>query len=317
MKRKSNLYQQIISIENLRIADKNARKGKKEQKGVRKHDIDREVNIRRLQQILSNKEFKTSKYNTFTIFDKKEREIFVLPYFPDRILHHAILQIINRVFINCFIAQTYSCIPKRGIHKCLKDLNKALEDKSNTKYCLKLDIKKFYPNINKLTLKTFLRRKFKDRDLLHLLDEIIDSNENGIPIGNYLSQFFGNFYLTYFDHWLKEEKKIKYYFRYMDDLVILHSDKDFLHKLEEEIETYLWNILDLQLSNKQVFPVENRGIDFVGYKSYHTYILLRKSIKKNFIKMIKFNKNEKSISSYNGWLTHCNSKKLQRKYLQK
>ena len=315
MKRKGNLYEQIISLDNLRLADKKARKGKKWQYGVINHSKNRENNILKLYEILRNKEFKTSRYSIFTIFDKKEREIFSLPYYPDRIVHHAILNIISSIFLNCFISTTYSCIPNKGIHKCLIDVKKSLKDETNTLYCLKLDIKKYYPSINKSILKKFLRKKFKDRDLLTLLDSIIDSNENGLPIGNYLSQFFANFYLTYFDHYLKEQKKVKYYFRYMDDVVILHNSKEYLHKLKIDIETYLFNVLDLELSNWQVFPVKSRGIDFVGYKIFHTHVLLRKSIKNNFIKMIKYNKNTKSITSYNGWLSWCDSINLQRKYL--
>jgi hypothetical protein len=106
-------------------------------------------------------------------------------------------------------------------------LNKYLKDIEGTKYCLKIDIKKFFPNINHNILKKLLRRKIKDNDLLWLLDEIIDSIDGdiGVPIGNYLSQYFANFYLAYFDHWLKEEKKVRYVIRYMDDIVCLTSIK--------------------------------------------------------------------------------------------
>src|SRR6185436_15260850 len=106
-------------------------------------------------------------------------------------------------------------------------LREALKDVPSTKYCLKLDIKKFYPSVDHDILKQLLRRKFKDPDLLWLLDEIIDSAD-GLPIGNYLSQYFANFYLTYFDHWLKEEERIGPYFRYADDLVFLSPDKESL-----------------------------------------------------------------------------------------
>lgn len=315
MKRISNLYEGIISLDNLRLADRNACKSKKWQNGVIAHLKNREKNILELHKVLVNREFKTSIYSNFTIFDKKEREIFSLPYFPDRILHHAILQIISPIFIKCFISQTYSCIPKRGIHKCLKDVNKALRDRENTIYCLSLDIRKFYPSINKSTIKDMLRRKFKDRDLLNLLDGIVDSHYKGLPIGSYTSQFFGNFYLSYFDHWIKENLRIKYYFRYMDNIFIFSSSKSHLRIILDQIVYYLNNVLTLELSNYQIFSTISRGIDFVGYKSYHSHILLRKSIKNNFIRMVKSSRNDKSIASYNGWLTHCNSINLKRKYL--
>lgn len=316
MKRLGNLYNTIISIENLKLADKRAQKGKKNQFGVIKHNKNKEQNILDLYNSLVEKSYKTSKYSVFNIFEPKKREISRLPYYPDRIVHHAIMNHLKKTFTTCFIAQTYSCIKNKGIHNCLYDVNKALKDKDNTQYCLKLDIKKFYPSINREILKNKLRSKFKDENLLNLLDEIIDSDEKGVLLGNYLSQFFANFYLSKFDHWLKQTKKTKYYFRYCDDLVILHSNKEYLHKLRREIEEYLNSNLNLLLSNYQVFPVKSRGIDFVGYKSFHTHIYLRKSIKQKFKKMLRTHPNRKSISSYNGWLSYGNCINLKNKYLE-
>lgn len=313
MKRKGYLYDKICSINNLKLADKKARKGKFKQKSIKEFDKNRENNIINLHHLLINKEYKTSEYKIFTIFEKKERVIYQLPY-KDRVVHWAIINILENTFVKSFTADTYSCIKKRGIHKCLKNLTKALKNKEDTKYCLKIDIKKYYPSIKNNILKQLLRKKFKDPDLLDLLDEIINSNE-GQPIGNLLSQWFGNFYLTYFDHWLKEELKIKKVFRYCDDIVILGSDKSELRIILNKIKIYLKTNLELELSNWQIFPVESRGIDFVGYVSYHDYIFLRDGIKRNFIKMIKYNRNDKSEKSYYGWLKHCNSINLQNKYL--
>lgn len=315
MKRLGYLYDTISSISNLELAERKARKGKTKQGGVRNFILNKEDNIINLHHILVNKEYRTSEYRVFKIFEKKEREIFQLPYYPDRILHHAVMNVLEDTFTKTFTVNTYSCIKKRGVHKCLADLKLSLRSKVDTKYCLKLDIRKFYPSIDNNILKYLLRRKFKDIDLLALLDEIIDSNPKGQPIGNYLSQYFANFYLTYFDHWLKEELSVKHYFRYCDDLVILGSNKQELHILFSKIEGYLKDNLNLELSNHQIFPVESRGIDFVGYKTYHDYVLLRKSIKKDFIKMIKKNNNIKSIASYKGWLDHANCINLKTKYL--
>ena len=218
MKRLNNLFEKICSIENLHLADAKARKGKSAQYGVRLHDKNKEVNILMLHAMLKNKTYKTSAYKTFTITEPKERLVFCLPYFPDRITHHAIMNILEPVFTSMFTNDTYSCIKGKGIHAAAKSLQRYLKDVSGTQYCLKLDIKKFYPNIDHEILKQLLRRKIKDADLLWLLDEIIDSAE-GLPIGNYLSQYFANFYLTHFDHWLKETIGVKYYLRYADDLV--------------------------------------------------------------------------------------------------
>lgn len=291
-------------------ADKRASKGKSRQFGVIRHNLNKDENILKLHESLKNKTYKTSEYYVFRVYEPKEREISRLPYYPNRIVHHAIMRYLEPIITKCLISQTYSCIKSRGIHKCLRDLNEALKDGENTTYCLKLDIKRFYPSVNKELLKSKLRRKLKDNDLLFLLDEIIDSNKEGLPLGNYLSQWMANYFLNDFDHWLKQDKKVKYYFRYCDDLVILGSDKQHLHNLRKEIEDYLNSKLDLELSNYQVFPVASRGIDFVGYVSFHTHIKLRKSIKNRFKRMLKRNKNEKSIASYNGWLVHANCKNL-------
>lgn len=315
MKRLGNLYEQIYDMDNLVLADNLASKGKSSQYGVIVHQRNKMQNLSILRQNLIDKNYKTSMYKTFKIFEPKERDIFSLPYFPDRILHHAIMNILEPIFVSCFTKDTYSCIKNRGVHAASNELRTALNDYDNTEYCLKLDIKKFYPSIDHVILKQLLRRKFKDQDLLQLLDEIIDSAP-GVPIGNYLSQYFANFYLTYFDHWIKEVKQVKYYFRYADDIVILGPTKTELHKLLTEIREYLQINLKLTVKqNYQIFPVASRGIDFVGYKHYHSHILLRKSIKQRFARMLKNNKNSQSIASYLGWTKHCDARNLEQKLL--
>lgn len=313
MKRKGNLFENIISIENLQLADSKAQKGKKYQKGIRRHNKKRELNILNLHISLKEEKYKTSKYSIFPIYEPKKRIISVLEYYPNRIVHWAIINYLQNIFTNCFISQTCSCIKFRGIHKALKILAKYLREEKGTTYCLKIDIKKFYPSVNKQILKKKLRTKLKDRKLLNLLDEIIDSNEQGLPLGNLLSSWFANFYLNDFDHWIKENKRIKYYLRYSDDCIILGNDKEKLHSLRREIQIYLKEI-GLRLSNYQVFPVSARGIDFLGYRSFHKYRLIRNSIKKRFKRMMRKYRNTKSIASYKGWLIHANTINLQNKY---
>lgn len=315
MNRKSNLYEQIISLENLQNADRIAQKSKQKQYGVILHNKNKENNILLLHDLLKNKEYNTSEYKVFKVYEPKERNVFKLPYFPDRIVHHAIMIHLEKIFVSVFTANSYSCIKGKGIHSASKKLKLTLRDIPGTKYCLKMDIKKFYPSIDHDILKRLLRRKFKDSDLLWLLDEIIDSAD-GLPIGNYLSQYLANFYLTYFDHWIKEDKQVKYYFRYADDMVILSEDKKYLHNLLSEINLYLKEKLKLTVKeNHQVFPVKSRGIDFLGYRFFHTHILLRKSIKKRFAKAVSKNKDRSVIAAYWGWAKHCNSKHLIKKLI--
>ncbi len=309
MKRTGNIYDQITNLNNLQEADKKAQKGKSNLYGVQLHNQNAESNLFVLQDMLVSRTYCTSTYDIFNIWEPKERIVYRLPYFPDRIAHHAIMNVLEPIFVNTFTADTYSCIKKRGIHSLLRNIKHDLRDTTGTQYCLKFDIKKFYPSIDHDVLKGLLRRKFKDPDLLWLMDEIIDSAP-GLPIGNYLSQYLANFYLSYFDHWIKEQKQVQYYYRYADDIVILHHNKSVLHNLLTEIKSYL-NALKLEVkANHQVFPVEARGIDFVGYVFRHSHIRLRKQIKKNMAKKLSKNPEHPSKPSYLGWLGHCNAKHL-------
>lgn len=297
------------------LADQRARRGKAWQPGVIEHDKNRESNILLLHEILKTKTYRTSSYTTFKIYEPKERTIFRLPYFPDRITHHAIMNILKPIFMGMFTADTFSCIEGKGIHDALDRMKIALCDRQNTTHCLKLDIKKFYPSIDHNVLKCLLRKKFKDDDLLWILDEIIDSTD-GLPIGNYLSQYLANFCLAYFDHWIKSDRRVRNYFRYADDLVILDGNKTYLHQLLRAIEKYFQEKLRLEVKdNYQLFPVDSRGIDFLGYVFFHDKTRIRKSIKKNFARMLKYNPNPASINSYLGWMKHADTKHLLKKLL--
>ena len=350
MKRYGNLYEKICDIENLRKAHKNAKKGKGWYKEVKMIDENPEYYLGLLQEMLINHTYKTSDYEVFYKTEgKKTRKIYKLPYFPDRICQWAILQVIEPFIINNLTDDTYSAIPKRGIHKALFKLQDAMwNDVPECQYCLKLDARHYYQSINHELLKQKYARMFKDDELLWLLGEIIDSittaeiddlraiylleedidPETGIPIGNYLSQYSGNYYFSSFDHWIKEEKKVKYCFRYMDDIVIFGRTKEELHALRKEIEIYFKDELKLQIKdNWQVFPTYIRGVDFLGYRTFLNYTLLRKSTCKDMKRKLTairakvesrnmMNYSEWCcINSYRGWLKHCNSFRLSQKYV--
>lgn len=331
MKRFGNLYSKVYGMKNLKIAHNRAKKGKGWYKEIVDVDEDTEKYLSELQHMLQTKSYKTSEYTVFNrIEGRKERTIYKLPYYPDRVAQWALMLVIEPYLIRTFTTDTYSAIPGRGVHLCLSRLKNALKtDREGTKYTLKMDLTKYYESINHDILKSKYEKIFKDKDLLWLINEIIDSTDGnvGVPIGNYVSQYSGNLYLSAFDHWLKEEKKVKYYYRYMDDMVILGDSKEELHELSHEIIKILEDKLQVTIKDDyQVFPTEIRGIDFVGYRVFPDYTLLRKSTTKNYKrKMTKIlDKVESgidmtysewcSINSYRGWLKFCDSHRLYQKY---
>jgi len=318
MKRHGYLYEKVCTIENIAEAHRNARKGKTHYQEVQKIDKNPGRYFALIQGMLMNKTFKNSKYTMFKLYDSgKERIIYKLPYFPDRIIHHAIMQVVEPIWKGTLIRDTFSSIKGRGIHKGVIKIKRALKTMQETRYCLKMDINKFYPSINHNVLKQIIRKKIKDPDLLWLLDEIIDS-ASGVPIGNYLSQYFANLYLTEFDHWIKEEMGVKWYFRYCDDLVIFGRQKERLRWLLGRILFYVNRHLMLNIKkNHQIFPVESHGVDFLGYVFRHKYILVRRKIRDRCVKAMKGNiqKIHKGLTSYFGWFAHCNAYNLKRSLL--
>ena len=328
MKRYGNLFSKVVDIDNIALAHKNAMKGKSHYVEVQEVEKDPEKYIHAIRDMLVNKSFTTAKYKKKRIHEPKERIIYKLPYFPDRIVHHAVMNIIQPIWDSTFIRDLYSAIPGKGLHAGVLRLRQFLKDKENTQYCLKSDIKNFYPSVNHDILLELVKRKIKCKDTLWLLEDVIRSPEGNttLPIGNYLSQYFGNIYLNRFDHWTKEEKGIKYYIRYCDDAVFLHKSKEVLNELLKEIEVYLNDNLKLKLNPKtQIFPVDARGIDFLGYRSFRDYTLLRKNSAMRFKRKIRFieQNNDKlepqhiisSVMSYCGWIQFCNGRHLLQKYI--
>ena len=318
MKRVDNIFYKICSIENLRIAAAKAKQGKKRNRSMRKFDKDVEGHLQRLHDQLLAGTYRTSTYKYFKVYDPKERTIARLPYYPDRIVHHAIMNVLEPTFYKMFTNDTYACIKGRGAHLARRRIMAAMrKDPEGTTYCLKLDIRKYYPSVDHEIMKGILKRKIKDARALALLDEIIDSAP-GLPIGNYLSQTFANIYLAAFDHYVKEVLKVKHYFRYVDDIVILSGSKEELRRYLAQIRAQLADLHLTVKDNWQIFPVEVRGIDFLGFVFRHGYVLLRKRIKQRIFKALRRLRNSllsikarrMAVGSYIGWLKYTNSKHL-------
>lgn len=330
MKRIGHIYEKIYTMENLKQAHKKAREDKTYYHDVQMVDSAPEHYLGQIQAMLRDKTYTVGKYTYKKIIDKgKERELMKLPYFPDRIIQWAIMLQLEPVLMKTLCTHTCASIPGRGGDRVAKLMHRYLKDEKGTAYCLKIDVHHFYQSLDHSILKSLLRRRIKDGDLLWLLDLIIDSypDKVGVPIGSYLSQYLGNFYLAYFDHWLKEKQRVRYVMRYMDDIVIMHATPYCLHLLLDEIQKYLDGI-KLSLNNRwSIFPVRKRGVDYVGYRYFGAFTLMRKKtarrlkrcmrrIQKAVAQGVKISVRAfGAFNSYLGRMAYCNSFRLFEKYV--
>lgn len=232
---------------------------------------------------------------------------------------------LHDLFMRGMYKYTCGSVPKRGTSYGQKIIRRWLDDDpENTKYCLKMDISKFYPSINGTMLKNMLSKHIKDKDCLWLLDKIVDSNTQGLPIGNYTSQWLANFFLQELDHYIKEKLHVRYYIRYVDDLVILDGDKQNLHQIRNLIDEYLTTINLKMKQDWQVFPISKRALDFLGLRFYRDKTILRRRnalrIRRRMIKISRkktmTNQDACAIVSYWGWIKRCNSYRFFNKYVK-
>lgn len=320
MKKTGNLFPKVVEPDNIHLAYRLARKGKSWQDTIKRFETNLELNLEKIRTALIDKTFTTSKYKTFIIYEPKRRVIYKLPFNPDRIIQHALMNIIEPIWESFFIFDSYSCIKGKGIHAGSRRTMELIKKVGKDGYCLKMDISKFYPSLNHDILFSIIKRKIKCKDTLQLLKDIIYSIKGGynIPVGNYTSQWFGNLYLNELDQFLKHKLKIKYYIRYCDDFLLFHNDKVPLREASHAISNFLTEQLDLKLSKNRLFPI-SEGIDFLGYRHFPNYILLRKSsakrikrrLKKLPIQLARGEINQEhfrsSLASTKGWLQWCNS----------
>lgn len=330
MKRLGNIYYKICSYENLVNAHLRARKGKGYYRQVKEVDEHMKEYLKNLEFLLVNEIYyiNSSDYKKEIVLDKgKQREIMKLAYYPHRIVQWAIMLQIKDTFLKNFILDTYASITERGIHFGVKRVKRVLkENPEGTKYCLKLDMKKYYPSINNKILFELVRTKIKDTKLLRLIKIIIFSvGDRGQPIGSLWSQWAGNLYLSVIDHYAKEVLKPTSYHRLCDDIVLFGSSKEELRASFNQIKKIANEKLDLNIKeNYQIFPTNIRGVDFLGYRFFGKYTLLRKRVKTAMKrKLLKLKdkkiltlKENSQINSYKGWLKYCNSYRLHEKYLK-
>lgn len=330
MKRYGNLWPQIIAFENLYFAARKAQKGKRLQENVLTFNYHLETEIQKLQSELQTQTYQPGSYYTFEIHDPKRRLISAAPY-RDRVVHHALCNIIEPILDRTLISHTYANRLGYGTHRALKYFTYSC--RSNC-YILQCDIKKYFPSIDHLILKTTIRRKIKCPETLWLIDLIIDSSNpqepvnayfsgdalltpvtrrKGLPIGNLTSQFFGNLYLSGFDHYIKEDLKVKGYLRYVDDFACFSDDLAFLQDIRPKIQAYLSQLrLQLHPIKNQLFLTE-KGANFVGFRILPDRIRVRNDnlqrTRRRFRRLQEdYSKGnislEKLIHSIQGWESH-------------
>ena len=325
MRRHGGLWPMVTDIENIRLAFHRASLHKGKNKGVIKTKENLDERLEALRQSLVNKTFTTSYYWEKTVYEPKKRTIYILPFYPDRIVQHALMNLITPIWEGLFITDSYACRVKKGIHA---GSLRAMEFVRRNKYVLKCDISKFYPSVDHDILLEIVKRKIKCPDTLWLIENIIRSYPGGknVPIGNYTSQWFGNLYLNEVDQLVKRDLQKKYgrmdYLRYCDDFCLFHNDKKVLNECRAILTDFIDKKLKLKFSKCDIFPI-SRGVDFLGYRHFDNYILLRKRtakrVRKRLAALPRLYEKKKitteqyrsSVASTWGWLKHANSHNLQ------
>jgi retron-type reverse transcriptase len=333
MKTYNDLYLQICDFKNLYNAFLKARRNKRYRPEVLRFNASLEENLISIQTELIWKTYQTGRYRSFYVYEPKQRLIMALP-FRDRIVHHALCNIIEPIFDRTFIFDSYACRHGKGTHAGADRLTSFLRRAHRIwpkVYCLKADIRQYFPSVTHSILCALIERKIQCGDTLQLIFEIINStadpddpNTVGIPIGNLTSQLAANIYLNELDRFVKHDLRMKFYIRYLDDFVVLLDDKKALWRVRQEIEGFLWSRLRLRFNSKtDIFPA-SRGADFLGYRIWPTHRLLRKSSTRRMRKKLKsFEKRwwdgtvtldeiRQSIASWIGHTRHCNAYFLRR-----
>mgnify|MGYP002536805678 FL=1 len=300
-----NQYDKKLTYESLMKAHIESRKGKNIRKEIILFNLKQEEYIMWLYEKLKTGTYKHSGYTTFYVTEPKVRLIEKSAYI-DRIVHRWYVDnFMKEYFIKSFISTSYACLENKGMHKACIDVQETMKHCKriwNNYYIIKMDVAKYFQNIDKEILYNILQRKTKDKKLLWLTREILYSNcvERGLPIGNYTSQCFANIYLNELDQHAKHTLKLKYYFRYMDDIVVMvKNKKEAIQKLQQ-IREFLTKNLKLELNSKTQIFKSSQGVNFCGYKINEYRLKIRTKGKKklkNKIKKLKYQIKTKQIDT--------------------
>ena len=341
MKVYRNLFEKIVSTENLLEAWDDFKRGKRRKADVQLFERHLGDNLFKLHRELIHKRYRHGEYVDFYVHDPKLRHIHKAAV-RDRVVHHAVFRLLNPVFESTFVADSYSCRKYKGTHKGVERLGIYARKVFQTKgkcFALKCDIKQFFPTIDHQILLEIIGRRIKDRDLMDLMKIIVESFASdadqktgikGAPIGNLTSQLFANIYMNEFDQFVKHELKAQYYLRYTDDFVILHHDDKYLALLKDKIADFLKIRLDLSLHPTKVqIRKLGQGIDYLGYVSLPYARVPRVKVRRRIFRKLRYRVQQfkagliseeslmRSFDSYMGFLVHANSHKLREKLRQR
>lgn len=318
------MYEELCSFENLIVAFKNARKRKTKKRYVKRFEKNLKENLEKLREELLNRTYKPCKLKNFILRDPKTRKISKSA-FRDRVVHHALCNMIVPIFNRLFIYDSHANQIGKGTHKAIERFDKfkrkTSKNGNRTCYVLKADIKHYFEEIDHEVLLDIIKKKISDENVLWLIRRIISNTVSGakkgkgMPLGNLTSQFFANIYLNELDQFVKHKLRAKHYIRYVDDFVILHNDRKKLEKWKSEIDIFLREKLALELhpGKSQIIRL-NDGIKFLGFRVFFYFKLLRKSNMNSFER--KFNRmkilfdqdivnREKAVESLQGWLAYA------------
>ena len=319
------LWSKIIDIDNIYRGYLGARDKKREKPEVLAYDSHREENLINAYNQLAWKTWSPLPFRERTIYEPKKRLIHA-PQFSDRVIHHALVQIIEPLFERKMLFQSFACREGRGTHHAVDTAQQYARDvsKDGKFWFLKGDIHHYFASVDHKILKNIIRRTIRDKDVLWLIDQIIDKSGFpgvGIPIGTLTSQFFANIYMDAFDHAMKDVLGIRHYLRYMDDFIIFSNDKDDLRLLLKVVRKWLQVNLKLELNPKTRIISDSEGCDFCGYRIWAGYRLPRKrNIKRMRRRMKKLCKmymrgaipaeNVRAAwASFLGYMKHCDGHK--------
>lgn len=336
MKTYGNLYRRLCSYENLELAFNRARKGKTQKDYVIEFGSELDANIKQLKYELETFTYSPAPLTTFIISDPKTREISA-SHFRDRVVHHALCNVISPIFEKDFIYDSFANQKGKGTHTAIGRFERFLRRTcpkhrspvgqrklfgpgNNSGYALKADISHYFDTVDHQVLLHIVERKIKDADVLWLIKVILENHKTevkgkGMPIGNLTSQFFANVYLNELDRFVKHGLRARNYLRYVDDFIILNRDKNLLESWKCQIDKFLRENLKIELHPEKSRIISlSGGVTILGFRIFRHHRLLKKSNSRRIWKRIerfkqKYDKKEIGIEKINrslgGWVAYA------------